>query len=1216
LSSRGTVPVAHSGPRRLQLEVLETRWALSATSGGIAVDVAAVAAQQVDPDLVAFAQALSNAGVTLFGTARCDDCTTQKDLFEDGARFLPFVDVRNPDGTLNQTGLAENIGETVPLTWKRADGTRFEGPLASLQAVSDFTGVPIPTSNQPFLAPIDDVLLLSGAPLHVPLDGYDPNGGPLTYTVASSNESLVATFMPQGNRSLKITTGSFGDMVFELFEQRAPRVTDHIIQLAESGFYNGVIFHRIVNGFVIQGGDPTGTGTGGSPLGNFDDQFHPDLQHTRTGTLSMAKASDDTNDSQFFITEGAPRSLDFNHSVFGQLVEGEAVREAVSNVPTDNGDRPVDPVVMTSVDVFRDEENRVLMLSADAGKSGEADITVTVTDQDGNAFQRTFHVTVTPDRFNGGPYLDDIPVIRGVTGGDVTFQLAGNDVEGDPVFYAGQALGDVNYSFNIDSGTGAVAITPPAGFVGSGTIGVAVRPLTRSNTGDRWDSQTVTFEVAPRAPTLDLLPSADSGRADNDNITRLRSLDVDVSGVSDGDTVRLFLSGSEVGRADTRGDRVVVTVDLPANLVDGSYDLTATTTRNEITSDASTPLNLTIDTAIGDFTTTPPARIPLGATYTYDVGNDEESATGGGVLYELATAPVGMTIDSRTGQITWPTSAADGLDQQVVVRATDLAGNVGEQAFRLILDVAPQLGPIDAQQIDEGTQRSFDVTATDANLPADALTYSLEGDVPQGAAIDPVSGRFAWTPAESQGPASYRLTVRVTDIDGLFDEKAFAIDVAEVNRPPRLDAILDRAVNPGDLVQLTANASDPDLPVQGIRFTLGAGTPEGAGIDPVTGVFTWNAPADASGPFEVTIVATDLASDPLTASQRFTLMVKPPPQITPVPDQTVREGETLRLVIEANDLQPTPPGLRYTLLPGSPAGATIDPLSGALAYTPSEAEGPSTVTIAVRVIDAIGLSATMAFDVHVQEMNRPPALAPIGTLDVTAGETVRFQAIARDNDLPRQRITFRIDPGQPAGATIDAETGQFSWSTGEGTVGTFLVTVRATDTGDPALSTSEQVRIRVAGRIADAGFGIALAMRSRQIESLATPPVRRLEVPVFANRVPAQALRRLMPPLVNRLAPEIALGQRELRQAGSGGGDVAVQRKSLRPRHQDDKVTPATAIEAVPKDPQDKQRSRRGALPGDASGEKPGGNHKGAAATAVDRAVDRAIVELLFDPSE
>ena len=159
----------------------------------------------------------------------------------------------------------------------------------------------------------DALTLLNAAPLQVPLDGFDADGDVLTYQVSSSNPNVVAEFH-EGNRSMRIhvvhagdgtaADPAFeGDMVLELFEDDAPRTTAHIIQLIQDdNFYNGIIFHRIVEDFVIQGGDPTGTGGGGSPLPNFDDEFNPDLQHTTRGILSMAKSDDDTNDSQFFIT--------------------------------------------------------------------------------------------------------------------------------------------------------------------------------------------------------------------------------------------------------------------------------------------------------------------------------------------------------------------------------------------------------------------------------------------------------------------------------------------------------------------------------------------------------------------------------------------------------------------------------------------------------------------------------------------------------------------------------------------------------------------------------------------------------------------------------------------------------------------------------------------------------------------------------------------------
>lgn len=106
-----------------------------------------------------------------------------------------------------------------------------------------------------------------GSPLHVPIDAYDPNGNPLTITVTSSNPSLVSAEVVTTNRSLRLSIGGFGDMVFELFEDKAPRPTGRVIELAQANYYNNVPFHRVINNFVIQAGDGENqNGTGGSTL--------------------------------------------------------------------------------------------------------------------------------------------------------------------------------------------------------------------------------------------------------------------------------------------------------------------------------------------------------------------------------------------------------------------------------------------------------------------------------------------------------------------------------------------------------------------------------------------------------------------------------------------------------------------------------------------------------------------------------------------------------------------------------------------------------------------------------------------------------------------------------------------------------------------------------------------------------------------------------------
>ena len=112
-----------------------------------------------------------------------------------------------------------------------------------------------------------------------------------------------------------------GDIVVDLYADRAPLTVENFVNLARAGFYDGTTFHRVINGFMAQGGDPTGTGTGG-PGYQFGDEFHPTLRHDGAGVLSMANAGPGTNGSQFFITYGPTPHLDGRHTVFGKVTSG------------------------------------------------------------------------------------------------------------------------------------------------------------------------------------------------------------------------------------------------------------------------------------------------------------------------------------------------------------------------------------------------------------------------------------------------------------------------------------------------------------------------------------------------------------------------------------------------------------------------------------------------------------------------------------------------------------------------------------------------------------------------------------------------------------------------------------------------------------------------------------------------------------------------------
>ena len=188
---------------------------------------------------------------------------------------------------------------------------------------------------------------------------------------------------PLENDIVAVMHTSLGDISIRLFKEKVPRTVENFVTHAKNGYYDGLIFHRVIKDFMIQGGDPTGTGCGGESIyvEKFEDEFDEDL-HNIKGALSMANAGPNTNGSQFFIVQasevpdgmldqmraltdrGFPENtvdayeklggtpwLDFRHSVFGQVFDGMDVVDTIANVKTDGHDRPLEDVKILSIDI-------------------------------------------------------------------------------------------------------------------------------------------------------------------------------------------------------------------------------------------------------------------------------------------------------------------------------------------------------------------------------------------------------------------------------------------------------------------------------------------------------------------------------------------------------------------------------------------------------------------------------------------------------------------------------------------------------------------------------------------------------------------------------------------------------------------------------------------------------------------------------------------------
>ncbi|MGA2618624.1 MAG: peptidylprolyl isomerase, partial [Thermoguttaceae bacterium] len=284
------------------------------------------------------------------------------------------------------------------------------------------------------LAAIPTVSVPAGTAVCVALNGTDP-GQTVSFSATGTNYSLLTpALMPQTNKSVQINAevnGASRSMTFQLFDNLFPlngsspnAALSAIENLFSSGTYTNKTFYQVAQDssnqpLFVQGGvDPTSS----TQQTTFKDQFDPNLQFTGAGVLAMANNGSDSNTTEFFVTNEASRSLDYNHTIFGFQTTGQAVRQQIAAMPvnTANNDRLIAPVTINSTSIFTDTQNGVLMLRAAPGTTGTLSVTVTASDGTSAPVQQTFTVNVVADSglVTADPWASAVPAAPAVTFGN------------------------------------------------------------------------------------------------------------------------------------------------------------------------------------------------------------------------------------------------------------------------------------------------------------------------------------------------------------------------------------------------------------------------------------------------------------------------------------------------------------------------------------------------------------------------------------------------------------------------------------------------------------------------------------------------------------------------------------------------------------------------------------------------------------------------------
>ncbi len=951
-------------------------------------------------------------------------------------------------------------------------------------------------NSAPILMGLPEVIYLTpGTSYHVALNGQDADNDRLNFSVASTSNSLFDAYVLEGNKSVKFsvyqekTSGKedwelVGNMIMELFQQEAPITTQRFMDIingtpigGNTYTYNGVPIHRIIDGFMIQGGDVQyGNGYGGTGV-KFQDEYHDLLQHSSRGIVSTANSGANTNDSQFFITDVATRGLDGKHNVFGFVTKGDDIREQISALPTYGTtyddipaeyqylyDVPICTVKTDNFEIFDDYENGTLRLVVPKNASpGESQVTVYVSDGVNAPVPYTFTVKVInpPTAFpswNIPGYLDL------VSGQPYTFTIPEYPLPGEVEYDVGYLPSDYGDSkIEIIRNGREVTIIPPA--TGGGLTWIYVHAIVKDMGDSYYDGaydgyEKVALFIAPSAPQIKLAPLSDTGTL-GDNITSRNNdkvgneLIFEVSNVVEGASVRLYRDGYEI-------PGTFVSQALQDN---GLYTLT-------IRLDAGT------NAVLADGTHLFTARQIFTQAEVY----------GHPAMESPISQQLAVVVDTKGPIFTRPSGQ------------TLFDAKVGEEL-----------------QVEFTTQNQW-IVQTKFTIHSVKNSQGETIAVPNGVTMTE-NGFFLWTPTAGQVD-EYTFEIQATNGSGL---SAFmSIEIA-FQSGPEYTITGNTTVLEGELIVLELALTDPNYEGE-VEFSIQPGSlPDGIHYTlektgDHTAVFTWQT-TKADGrkePYNPKFIVTDENGDTRRKDVVLTVnAVETPPYFTNPFESLYQwreyEAFTLQLTAADDDIyfgESNP--LTFSLVGTYPVGMTINAQTGLIKWTPGESQGAKRYDITVRVTDKTSLYEEKTFAIVVDKVDRPPvfttedgsvfkdeqAFADQYTFkNQYTGKQFSTQVFARDPDyydnpvLPINQVIYEIAgvsfvfgdgvlyPGDdiPDGMKINRQTGEITWdipadfleSARTGSVYLQIIVKEIKDSGQTGLSSTRTINIHLTRYIPD-----------------------------------------------------------------------------------------------------------------------------------------------------